>query len=412
MNPQTLIPHLFRTEFSKLCAVLTKLFGIGQMGVAEDIVSETFLSALQTWPYRGLPENPTAWLYTVARNKTKNYLHRQQTFTASVLPGLKAATSSESAIDLSEKNIADSQLQMLFTLCHPCLPPEAQIGLSLRILCGFGIDEIATAFLASKDTINKRLYRAKEKLRQENIAIAFPAPAEINNRLNAVLTTLYLLFSEGYYSENKEGVIREELCEEAMRLCFLLTENEQTNRPAVNALYALFCFHASRLPARKSNRGEVIFYAQQDQSLWDQALVSRGALYLQKAATGSSLSTYHLEAAIGYWHTVKEETPEKWQTILQLYDHLLQMAPSPVAALNRLYALAKVYGKEEAIRQAEKLELAGNHFYFVLLGELYTELDNRKAKDNFEKAFQLAKTGFDKETIAKKLAAILSAPDG
>src|SRR3954466_14614649 len=202
MQQQELIPHLFRTEYSKICAVLSKLFGMEQLEVAEDIASETFLLALETWTYKGIPENPVAWLYLVAKNKAKNYIQRNTLFATKIANQIQQATTDTSFIDLSDENIADSQLQMLFTLCHPSIPAEAQIGLSLRVLCGFGIDEIATAFLTNKETINKRLFRAKEKLRMENVAIELPGEREITERLETVMTTLYLLFSEGYYSES------------------------------------------------------------------------------------------------------------------------------------------------------------------------------------------------------------------
>jgi len=403
MHQKELIPHLFRTEFSKISSVLSRLFGIEHIEIAEDIASDTFLSALETWTYKGIPENPTAWLYTVAKNKTRNYLHRNKIFSEKVLPQLNPETITSFEVDLSEKNISDSMLQMLFTLCHPSIPPEAQIGLSLRILCGFGIDEIATAFLTSKDVINKRLYRAKEKLRDENIQIAFPSPAEIDKRLDTVLTTLYLLFSEGYYSEDKEEVIREELCREAMRLTLLLAEHEQTDQPKVNALYALMCFHSSRFAARKNSNGEIILYEDQDESLWDQELITKGAYYLHKASAGKIVSKYHLEATIAYWHTVKSDSREKWENILQLYNRLLQIEYSPVIALNRTFALSKANGKEEAIIEAEKLKLTDSHFYFVLLGELYKGMDDTKARDCFHKALALAKTVTDKQTIQKKL---------
>ncbi|HET6995460.1 MAG TPA: sigma-70 family RNA polymerase sigma factor, partial [Chitinophagaceae bacterium] len=382
MQQKELIPHLFRTEFSKIAAVLSKTFGIDHIEVAEDIASETFLSALETWTYRGIPENPTAWLYTVAKNKTKNYLARNKVFTEKVAPQLKHSSleNEELEIDLSEKNITDSQLQMLFALCHPVIPQESQIGLALRILCGFGIDEIANAFLTNKETINKRLFRAKEKLREEKIAIEYPGNGEINKRLETVLRTLYLLYSEGYYSESKDSILREDLCTEAMRLTFLLMSNEPTNLPEVNALYALMCFHSSRFPARINENGEIILYTDQDESLWDQSLIEKGAFFLHQASRGNRISKYHLEAGIAYWHTIKADTKEKWENILQLYNRLLQVEYSPVAALNRTYALSKANGKGEAIIEAEKLRLTDNHFYFTLLGELYTGIDNLKAK--------------------------------
>ena len=225
-----LLPHLFRTEFSKLTAVLCKSFGLEHMETAEDIASETILAAMETRPYRGVPENPVAWLYSVARNKTRNALAHNSVFRKKIASALARQESEvhEIELDLSESNIHDSQLRMLFAICNPAITPEAQIGLALRILCGFGIDEIADAFLSNKETINKRLFRAREKLKAENVKLEFPAGAELHARLENVLTTLYLLFSEGYYSESHSEVLREDLCKDAMRLTLLLLDGRDT----------------------------------------------------------------------------------------------------------------------------------------------------------------------------------------
>lgn len=372
-----LIPHLFRTEHSRITAVLCKLFGPGEIQAAEDIVSETFAQALETWPYKGIPDNPTAWLYSVAKNKARNQLIRKQIFSSKVAGRVitDAPRFEEPEIDLSEQNITDSRLQMLFAICHPSIPVEAQTGLALRILCGFGIDEIAEAFLTNRETITKRLMRAKEKLRSEKIEISLPGDAEINARLEAVLLIIYLLYNEGYYSDN------DDFCVEAMRLAYMLIENPKTNRPDVNALLALMCFHAS-----KKNK----------------ELVTKGALYLKASSQGNKLSKYHLEANIAYWHTLPE-SKEKWETILSLFNHLLTLQYSPIAAMNRTYALSKVYGKEEAIRQAEKLGIENNHYYFTLLGELYSGIDDKKSRLNYEKALALAKHDNDKEFLRSKL---------
>src|SRR5215831_10151884 len=199
MENVELIPHLFRTEYRKIVAVLCKRFGFDEIEIAEDVASDTFATAAQTWGLNGAPKNPTAWLYSVAKNKAKNYLKHYAVFESKIAPELKKATVDiqEEEIDLSPENIKDSQLQMMFAICHPSIPVEAQIGLSLRILCGFGIEEIADAFLTNKETINKRLFRAKEKLREEKIKIEIPNAAEIDERMEPVLATIYLLFSEG-----------------------------------------------------------------------------------------------------------------------------------------------------------------------------------------------------------------------
>jgi len=405
MQQQELIPHLFRTEYRKITAVLGKLLGFAQIETAEDIAGATFLLALETWPYKGIPENPVAWLYTVAKNKAKNHITRSRIFTEKVAGQIQHNTTEkeEPEIDLSEQNITDSQLQMLFAICHPSISTEAQIGLALRILCGFGIDEIASALLTGKETINKRLYRAKEKLRAEKVNIEFPGETEIHNRLDTVLTTLYLLYSEGYYSESSDAVVREDLCMEAMRLTYLLTENEQTNKPQVSALLSLMCFQSSRFAARKNENGEIVLYGDQDETLWNQELISKGIYFLNRSSQGNHLSKYHLEAGIAFWHTIKEDTKEKWEHILQLYNQLLQLEYSPIAALNRTYALSKANSREEAITEALKLQLGDNHFYFTLLGELYNGLDDDKALQNLKKALLLAKTLTDKQVIQKKI---------
>jgi RNA polymerase sigma-70 factor (ECF subfamily) len=405
MENGELLPHLFRTEYRKIVSVLCKRFGFDQIEIAEDIASDTFLTASQAWGLKGVPDNPTAWLYGVAKNKAKNHLRRGFIFETKIAPEIKHTSSDfhDEEIDLSPHNINDSQLQMMFTICHPSISSEAQIGLSLRILCGFGIEEIADAFLTTKETIYKRLFRAKEKLREEKISIELPSSAEIDERLETVLTTIYLLFNEGYYSVSQDKTLRKDLCLEAMRLCNMLVENRSTNKPLVNALLSLMCFHASRFEARLNKNGELILYEEQDTTLWNADLISKGGYFLSCAARGNKISKYHLEAEIAYWSTQQADTKEKWENILQLYNRLLQMEYSPMAALNRTYALSKANGKEEAIVEAEKLKLTDNHFYFALLGELYTDSDNKKAKHNYQEAIALAKTLTGKQAIQKKL---------
>jgi RNA polymerase sigma factor (sigma-70 family) len=408
MGQQELIPHLFRTEYRKIVSVLSKRFGFDQVEIAEDIASETFLSAAKSWGMNGLPPNPVAWLYQVAKNKAKNHLQRESVFETKIIPELKRGVNdrAEPEIDLSPGNIIDSQLQMMFAICNPVISAEAQIGLSLRILCGFGIEEIADAFLTSKETVSKRLTRAREKLREEKIIIEMPDEAQIEVRLENVLTTIYLLFNEGYYSLSQNQTLRKDLCLEAMRLCSMLVENNSTNKPQVNALLSLMCFHCSRFEARIDENGETVLYEDQDELLWNTELISRGGYYLHCATNGNQVSKYHLEAAIAYWNTRKKNTPEKWENILNLYDQLLQTAYSPIAALHRIYALSKTSGKSKAIGEAEKLQLDDNLLYFLLLGELYTGIDTGKARENLQKSLELAKTTPGKQTILKKISTL------
>jgi RNA polymerase sigma factor (sigma-70 family) len=404
-----LIPHLFRTEYRKIVSVLCRLFGIEYIEIAEDIVSDTFLLASELWGLKGLPENPTAWLYVVAKNKTKDYLKRNSLFAQTISKEIKsnAKTSEEIEIDLSSENINDSQLAMIFVVCHPCIPAEAQIGLALNLLCGFGVDEIAHAFLTNKSATYKRLQRAKEKLRTEKIEIEQPTLAEIDDRLSTVLMVLYLLFNEGYYSSSQDTTLRKDICQEAIRLTYLLIENEQTNQPFTNALLSLMCFQSSRFDARLDQNGETILYHEQDTDLWDQELIAKGEYFLNQASRGDRISKYHLEAGIAYWHTFKADTKEKWENILQLYNQLLLIEYSPIAALNRTYALSKANGKKEAIIEAEKINLTGNHLYHSLLGELYTDIDNSKAISHWQKALALAKSTTDRTLISARMRQIL-----
>ena len=400
-----LIPHLFRTEYRKITSVLCKLFGIEYIEIAEDIVSDTFLLASETWGLSGFPKNPTAWLYLVAKNKAKNYLKRNALFVQTIIPEIKntATKTQEIEIDFSTKNISDSQLQMMFAICHPSIPVDAQIGLSLRILCGFGIEEIADAFLTTKEITYKKLSRAKEKLRIEKTKIEVPSQREIDNRLETVLTTLYLLFNEGYYSLSQNTTLRKDLCLEAMRLNYLLVENEGTNKPSVNALLSLMCFHSSRFEARINKNGELVLYDEQDTNLWNEELIEKGRYYFKEAVKDNSISKYHIEAGIAYYHTNKTDTKEKWESILQLYNKLLQIEYSPITALNRTYALSKAEDKLTALKEAKGLNLKDNYLYYSLLGYLYTNVDNNEALKNLGISLKLSKTEADKIAISKNI---------
>ena len=408
MKPENL-KHLFQQEFSKMVAVISNLYGLQHIEIAEDIVSETFLLATETWELKGIPPNPAAWLYTVAKQKTLYHFRRNRILQQKVIPGLIAQqemNEEQEQLNFSHQNIRDSQLQMLFAICNPSIASEAQIGLALRILCGFGIDEIAEAFLSNKETINKRLFRAKEKLRAEKVKMELPPPHEIASRLNNVLHIIYLLFNEGYYSKTQHQILRKELCTEAMRLALMLTEYKITDLPKTNALMALMCFHASRFSARQTGEDALVLYEQQDEELWDRGLITQGIRFLARSARGSELSTYHLEARIAYWHCIKEDSAEKWNDILFLYDRLLELNYSPGAALNRVFAYYKVYGPRAALYEAEKLQYDDSHFYFLLLGELYKQFDQEEARINFEKAWSLAKTKTEKQGIRKKIEAL------
>lgn len=403
-----LIQNLFRVEFSKMVAVISNHFGLQHIELAEDVVSETFLQASETWATKGMPENPTAWLYAVAKQKTLYHFRRNKLFLEKIVPQIQKNVTQENKIELdfSNQNIQDSQLQMMLVICNPAIASEAQIGLALRILCGFGIDEIAEAFLSNKETINKRLFRAKDKLRTENLKFKLPSAKEIKNRLDNVLHIIYLLFNEGYYSTSHNQTLRKDFCLEAMRLCLILIDYFQTNIPKTNALMALMCFHTLRFSARQTSDNDIILYDHQDENLWNKELIIRGNFYLEIAGSGNKISSYHLEAGIAFWHCQKEDTKEKWENILHHYNLLLEINYSPSIALNRIYALYKTKGRGVAISEAKKLQLTNSHFYFTLLGELFKDFDNSKAKLYYEKALVMAKTKADKQTLTRKLESL------
>jgi RNA polymerase sigma-70 factor (ECF subfamily) len=399
------LKEIFKREFSKVVAVISKIFGLQHIEIAEDIVSETFLAAAENWGLRGVPENPTAWIYAVAKQKALYHFRRNKILEQRVLPEITARqeASDNMELDFSDENIRDSQLKMMFAVCNPAIASEAQIGLALRVLCGFGIDEIAEAFLTNKETINKRLFRAKEKLRAEKIAMEMPPDTALADRLDNVLRVIYLLFNEGYYSRTQNRVLQKDVCYDAMRLALVLSEYERTNLPKTNALLALMCFHASRFDARQPANGAYFLYDEQDESLWDQQLIKEGVRFLVASAEGNEISSYHLEARIAYWHCTKEDTMSKWREILSLYDQLLMINFSPAVALNRIFALSKVKGINAALAEAEKLGIEDSHFYFLLLGELYTGVDALRARASFERSLALAKTPMEKEVIQSRI---------
>jgi len=389
-----------------MVSLLCSRFGIDQLDAAEDIVSETFLSAAETWGLKGVPAQPVAWLYAVARNNALNSLRHEKVVKEHAKEEKRRGDASAKDVpdwDFSPGGINDSQLRMLFAVCHPEIPVEAQVSLALRVLCGFTIDEIAQALLSTKATINKRLYRAKDRLRNEEVVLAVPEGAALDPRLDAVLLTLYLLFNEGYYSSSPSEVLRKDLCWEAMRLCFLLAGNTLPARADVYALLALMCFQASRFDARQDEEGGLILYDEQDPDRWDHELIHRGNGFMVQACDQGLVSRYHFEAAIAWWHTQPADSLEKWENILMLYNKLLILQYSPIAALNRAYAFSRVYGKERAIPEAAGLGLEGNHFYHSLLGELYSGGDDRQALEHFERALGLARTVEEKAVIREKM---------
>ncbi len=407
-----LLPHLFRQEYAKMTAVLCRHFGLKHIEIAEDIASDTFLKASENWAVSGVPDNPTAWLYTVAKNKSKDYFRHITVFETQIKEAIKPnEIETEKDFEFSSQNISDSQLAMIFAVCNPINSIEAQIAVALQILCGFSIEEIANAFLTKTEVIKKRLLRARANLRNENFQIRTLSETEIKSRLDTVLKTLYLLFNEGYFSKNNNQLIRKELCEEAIRLTLVLTENSLTNTSQTNALLALMCFQSSRLQARTNGDGEAVLFDEQDRNLWDKALIEKGNYYLINACRKNEISRYHLEASIAYWHTTPTDQ-NKWKYILQLYNQLIMIEYSPMTALNRTFAFAKIYGHDKAIPEAEKLQLTDNNYYHGLLGFIYSKTNIDKAISHYEQAIQLTKSKTEKQRLIKEIERLSKKKNG
>lgn len=398
-----LLPNLFRLEYSKMTAVLFRHFGLKNIEIAEDIASETFLTASESWPVNGIPENPEAWLYTVANNKAKDYLKHVSIFETRIKDVIREdELLIEHDFDFTSQNITDSQLAMIFAVCNPRNSKESQISLALQILCGFSVEEIANAFLTKTETIKKRLLRARAKLRNDSFHIRNLTEPVIAARLDAVLKTLYLLFNEGYFSKTNNQLIRKDLCSDAVRLTLILTENQLTDTLQTNALLALMCFQSSRLDARTDDKGEIILFDQQDRNLWDADLIEKGNYYLVRAFAGNEISKYHMEAGIAYWHTAPADE-NKWKHILQLYSQLIIIEYSPMTAMNRIFAFSKVHGNKNAIAEAEKLKLAENSYYHKLLGYLHEEENIDAAIAYYNKAITLTKSKSEKQNLEKAI---------
>jgi RNA polymerase sigma-70 factor (ECF subfamily) len=408
-----LVDHLFRHESGKMIAVLSKLLGLRDLQTAQDITQDTLLQALRTWSYKGLPDNPAAWLYRVARNKAVDHLRREKTFRgvrsqhAYLLQSEYTLNATVHFFEAGE--IEDSQLRMMFAVCHPSIPVDSQIALALKTLCGLSVGEIARAFLKDEETIAKRIYRAKEKIKAESIELELPSPSQLPKRLDAVLHCLYLLFSEGYNSSHAMQLIREELCEEAIRLAYLLTKTALTNLPRTKALLALFCFQASRLQARLDEGGNIILLKHQDRTKWYRPLILKGFSFLE-AATQKETSFYHLEAAIAYFHAVAPSfEATNWKAIYYLYQILADNHPTSFIALNKAIAASYAVSKESALAELQQIKGLENYYlYYTAIGEIYSDLHRLKdAQHYYEKALSLTRSVAEQLLLQDKIKACL-----
>lgn len=413
---QTLVDHLFRHEAGKMVAILTRLFGFHNMDLAEDIFQDTLHQALKDWTQGAIPDNPSGWLMVVAKRKAINMIRREKlrrSFAADLDVMLKSEWTAEYAMDkvFLEDEITDSQLRMIFACCHPALPIEAQLALTLKTLCGFTIPEISTALLTTESTINKRLYRGKAKLRDEPIQFTVPVGRQLRPRLDAVLMVIYLLFNEGYNSSGDNAVIRQDLCLEAMRLAILLTEKPITNGyPPIYALLALLCMHSARFEARLDDNNSLIVLEEQDRNRWNRDLIDEGLKFLSKSAAGDLVTAYHLEAAIAAEHcTAPDFASTNWDRIHGFYVALARLKPSSVIQLNLAIVIGKKDGPRAAIGLLHQLEqhqaLENYYLLYASLGEFYQMLGEAgKALTYFRRAQQLTRSQAIREVVEKKIA--------
>src|SRR5262245_28306557 len=384
-----------------MVSYLTKLFGLGNLALAEDVVQDTLLRALESWKFRGLPDNPSAWLMRAARNRAIDLIRRDAKFRylapdLAYLMKLREDQTQDQAPTL-QKEILDDQLRMMFACCSPELSTDHQVTLILKTLCGFGVQEIANALLASPDSIEKRLSRAKKVFQSAGALVEVNELPGLQARLEAVYDSIYLLFNEGYNGSQSEMIVREDLCYEALRLALLLSEHPVGNRPKTCSLIALMCFHAARLPGRIDDKGCLILLEAQDRSRWDKNLIGKGFEYLGKGSKGGDISEYQMEAGIAYFHCTAESYGKTdWKAILQIYNKLYEMKPTPIVALNRAIATGQALGPEEgmaALKESEDQEKLKDYPYYpAALGEFHRIVGQiEEAKECFQKAVQLAR---------------------
>jgi RNA polymerase sigma-70 factor (ECF subfamily) len=405
------LDHLFRHESAKMVAILTRIFGLEHLTLAEDVVQEALARAIQTWPFYGIPKNPSAWIMRTSRNLALDVVRRQTTFRnkeAEISHLMEHDHPSPDEPVFSEQEIKDDHLRMMFVCCHPQIPADAQAALALKTLCGFGVPEISRAFLSSDDAVAKRLTRAKQKIREAQIPFEIPFGEELARRLDGVLQTLYLLFNEGYKASSGEKLVRQEVCDEAIRLATLLAEHPAGNHPKTHALLALMLFNAARLATRTDEEGNLLRLQEQDRTRWDQEMIAGGMFHFAQSAAGNQLTEYHLQAGIAACHcAAKAYDSTDWRQILGLYDKLMEFDHSPVIALNRAVVVANLYGPERGIEAVKAIrglnKLDSYYLLYSVLGEFEARLNNRDAAGaHFRKAMELATLKSEQDFLAKR----------
>jgi RNA polymerase sigma factor (sigma-70 family) len=408
--------HLFRREAGRMVSALTRIFGVHNLALAEDVVQDAFCRALEVWRVRGVPDNPSAWLMTTARNRALDVLRRQRTATT-FAPELGRLLESEwtlaPVVDeiLAADAIHDSMLRMMFSCCHPRLSEPAQVALILNILCGFSINEIAGACLSGHAAIEKRIVRGKKVLAESKHLFDTAVPADFSDRLPAVQRALYLLFNEGYHGASPEASVRSELCNEAIRLSAVLLQHPLGQTPASYAMAALMALTAARLPARTDSSGNLIALFDQDRTLWDRTRVSEGMRLLELSASGVELTAYHIEAALASVHAMAQRAEDTdWSTIISLYDSLMRINPSPIVALNRAIAIAQRDGPERSLDVIQAIpspdRLASYPFYSAAIGELELRRgDAERAREHFQMALARARNPMERRFFEQRLTA-------
>jgi len=415
--------RFFRREAGRLTAALTRLFGVRNLALAEDVTQDALCRALEVWKFHGPPPNPSAWLMTAAKNRAVDVLRRERTartFAPELARWLETEWTLRPTVDalFAADAIQDDQLRMMLSCCHPRLPEAAQLAVILQVLCGFSVNEIASAFLDSAAAVEKRVTRAKKVLAASRSLFDLGDATEAAARLPVVHRALYLLFNEGYHGASPASAVREDLVQEAMRLVSLLLEHPTGQTPATRALAALMCLHAARMPARLDDAGDLTPFFEQDRSLWDAALIAQGRRLLDQSAAGGEVTPYHIEAAIAGVHAGAPSAADTdWGAIVRLYDALLALRPSPVVALHRAIALGQHQGPArglEAIGVIEGRERLEQYpFYASALGEMELARGQReRARERFQQALALARNPTERRSLEKRLAACDVAPDG
>jgi RNA polymerase sigma-70 factor (ECF subfamily) len=408
----SIVEHLFRHEGAKMVATLTRIFGIEHLNLAEDVVQEALARALQTWPFYGVPKNPSAWIMRASRNLALDVVRRRKVFQNKQAEIVRLMDRDGGAPDeaiFSEDEISDDRLRLMFVCCHPAIPAEAQVALSLKTLCGFSVAEIGHAFLTTEAAIAKRLTRAKQKISQGRIPFEIPAGKELGQRLDSVLQSLYLLFNEGYKASSGENLVREELCEEAIRLTELLVAHLAGNQPKTHALLALMLLNAARNPTRLDTQGNLLRLQEQDRTRWDKSMIACGMFHFIQSAAGDKISEYHLQAGIAACHCAATDYESTdWQKILSLYDRLIEFDQSPVVALNRAVVIANIRGPKaglQAVRGVRGLKKLNSYYLlYAVLGEFEMRSGNlQTAAEQFRKSFELAETKSERAFLLKRL---------